>query len=86
MDKFLFDQLRTTVLDLLLRRGIESSICPSEVVRKICPENWRDHMDDMRCVARQMRSEGLIDITQKGIILTEDNWKGPIRLKLKREE
>jgi DNA-binding FadR family transcriptional regulator len=41
-------------------------------------------MDDVREVAKMMRAEGLIEITQKGAVITDENWRGAIRLKLKK--
>lgn len=84
MQTNIHSKLRTMILELLLSRSLDSSICPSEVVRKIAPSHWRELMDDVREVAKIMRAEGLIEITQKGVIVTDENWKGAIRLKLKK--
>lgn len=75
--------LEDTVTELLLTRGTEKTICPSEVARQLFPENWREHMEEVRAVAVEMASRDLIEITQKGSVVTPP-FVGPIRLRLKK--
>ena len=76
--------LEETIIEMLTERGAGKTICPSEVVRRLYPENWREKMDEIRSVAKELVIKKLIVITQKGEIVTPDA-KGPIRLRLKCE-
>jgi hypothetical protein len=40
-------------------------------------------MDAVRKVAVKMALEGVIEITQKGRVVDPENFRGPIRLRLK---
>jgi len=75
--------LESTILELLIERGEGKTICPSEVVRRLYPESWRDKMEDVRAVARDLVAKNQIEITQKGEVV-ESDAKGAIRLRLKR--
>lgn len=78
------DAIRSTILALLSRRSGGSTICPSEVPRKLFPEDWRSRMDLTRKVAVKMREEGIIEICQKGEVVPPGReFRGPIRLRLK---
>lgn len=74
--------LENEIIALLIERGAQKSICPSEVVRKLFPENWHDKMEEVRRAARRLVHRKLIIITKKNLIV-DVNVKGPIRLKLK---
>ncbi len=73
---------RKKILELLAKRTPGATICPSEV---LLPEEKKDKekMEHVREVARDMVSEDLIEITQKGRVVDPENIKGPIRLRLK---
>lgn len=75
--------IREKILTLTKHIGPTKTICPSEVARALWPTGWQDHMEDVRRVACELHREGLIDITQKGSPVTDLNFKGPIRLKIK---
>ena len=68
-------------MEMLIERGVGKSICPSEVVRRLYPENWREKMNLVRSVAKDLVEKNLIEITQKGEVVQAD-IKGPIRLRL----
>lgn len=70
------------ILNLLKQRALTSSICPSEVLPI---EQKQDHqmMEHVRRSARKLAHADLIEITQKGKPVDPENFKGPIRLKLK---
>ena len=74
--------LEMAIMEILMERGEGKSICPSEVVRRLYPENWRDKMTDVRQAARELVKKQIIVITQKGQVVDPDA-KGAIRLKLK---
>ena len=67
---------------MLLVRGPGKTICPSEVARKLFPEDWRNQMEGVRTEARKLVKEGKLLITQKGEIVDPEACKGAIRLKL----
>ncbi|MBC7429612.1 MAG: DUF3253 domain-containing protein [Bacteriovorax sp.] len=75
-------EIEDTIIELLLVRGTDKTICPSEVVRQLYPENWRDKMDAVRRVAGNLVQENILIITHKNQQV-DVNVKGPIRLKLK---
>ncbi|PJJ85054.1 DUF3253 domain-containing protein [Mucilaginibacter auburnensis] len=80
---------RSTIADAIVtkatERGPEKSTCPSEVARAIFPDNWREHMQEIRNVAIDLCKEGSIIITQKGKDVDVTNFKGPVRIKVKRQ-
>lgn len=74
--------IESKIMEILTERGFGKSICPSEIVRRLYPEDWRDKMDLVRAVARELVEKKLIEITQKGKAVNVDA-KGPIRLRLR---
>ncbi|MDP9167622.1 MAG: DUF3253 domain-containing protein [Actinomycetota bacterium] len=79
-------RLRTTILTLTGERGPDKTICPSDAARAIGGEDWRALMDDARDAARALASEGLVEITQKGVALDPAApWRGPVRIRIRRE-
>lgn len=77
--------IRTQMLALLNDKGHEKSICPSEVARLCFPNNWREKMKEVREVAKEMNKHGEVLITQRGLVVTLDEVKGPIRIKLPKQ-
>lgn len=58
-----------------------SSVCPSEVARRMEPDRWRAHMEAVRDAARRLARRGLVTITQRGKPLDPDQeFRGPIRI------
>ncbi|MBV9495924.1 MAG: DUF3253 domain-containing protein [Acidobacteria bacterium] len=58
-----------------------SSVCPSEVARRMEPDGWRAHMEAVRDAARRLAHRGLVTITQRGKPLDPDEeCRGPIRI------
>lgn len=76
-----WDEIEDTIIKVLLARDLEKTICPSEVARKLYPENWRDKMELIRKVAGKLVQENIIVVTQKNQKV-DIRAKGPIRLKL----
>jgi hypothetical protein len=71
--------LRTAILDFCSRKT--SSFCPSEVVRKLFPEDWRHFMPDIQQEMMEMYREGLIKVTQNGLpVPLNEQPKGPVRI------
>lgn len=72
--------LRVAILDFCARRK-EKSFCPSEVVRRVFPEDWELFMTDIQKEMMEMYREGLIQVTQKGMpVDPTKNPKGPVRI------
>ena len=68
------------ILEILDERGAASA-CPSEVARRMAPEEWRGQMDAVRDAARRLARRGLVTITQRGKALDPDSeFRGPIRI------
>ena len=77
--------LRDAILRLAGERGPSKTICPSDAARAIGGDAWRDLMPDARETARELAREGSVDITQKGVALDPDaQWRGPIRIRIRR--
>lgn len=73
---------RDTILELLARRAEGKTICPSEAARALHPDDWRDHMEDVRQVAYAMADAGELEVTQKGEVVDGRTARGAIRLRL----
>ncbi len=68
--------------ELLGQRDPSSSICPSEVARKLWPRDWRPHMASVREVALAQMRDGVLLITQGGRPISLDlPLRGAIRLR-----
>lgn len=77
--------IESVLLDLVQQRGLNATICPSEVVRKLAPHAWRPLMSAVQSTASRLARQGAIDITQAGQRVSADGpWRGPIRLRLAR--
>jgi hypothetical protein len=73
------------ILELLERRAVDASICPSEVARTLFADgDWRAEMDRVRMAARRLQRAGRIQITQQGRAVDPSTAKGPVRLKLRQ--
>lgn len=76
-------EIAQEILTMCKSRGAAKTICPSEVARKLYPDNWRDQMDIVRAVAFKLAKDNRIAVTQKGKAITDyTNIKGPIRLRI----
>ena len=74
---------RILILDLLRERGPAKTICPSEVLSDNDKQN-PELMEEVRAAARTLASQQWIEITQRGKVVDPAQFKGPIRLRLKR--
>lgn len=73
--------IERVILDLLDRRAMGASLCPSEVARAVGGAAWRARMDDVRAVAVALARDGRLAITQRGAVLDpRQPLRGPIRL------
>jgi hypothetical protein len=81
-NKSRFD-FKEAILSKLAERQSNATICPSEVL----PETHKQDklmMEHVRRSARLLAAEGLIEVTQSGRTVDPMNFKGPIRLRLKK--
>ena len=80
--------LEKTIMTLLHSRAASSSICPSEAAKKCVGHMdeciWRPLLENTRRAARRLAHRDEIEILQAGVPVDPANFKGPIRLKLKR--
>jgi hypothetical protein len=79
---------RLTKRDRLLEDAIEAmtrtrstTLCPSEVARKVGGDDWRTLMEPTRQAARRLVAKGRIEILQNGRRVDPSRAKGPIRLR-----
>ena len=64
------------------QRGMDKTICPSEVARALFDTQWRKYMHEVRQAAVVLQQQGKVSITQKGSPVDIDHIKGPIRIKI----
>jgi hypothetical protein len=74
--------ISATILSVATHRGPEKSTCPSEIARKLFPDDWREHMKDVVDLAIDLHNQGKVVITQKGMPIDVNHIKGPIRIKI----
>lgn len=74
-------QLQDAILDLLDRRAVTSTICPSEAAKQVDPDGWRELMEPARRAARRLVADGTVEITQGGKVVDPSTAKGPIRVR-----
>ncbi|MFM2094428.1 MAG: hypothetical protein RIS70_1552 [Planctomycetota bacterium] len=75
------NELRQLILAMTGQRGVEKSICPSEVARTADPHDWRRLMDPVREEAIRLAREGAIELLQGGNAIDPGEFRGPIRLR-----
>lgn len=76
--------LAASIVDLLVRRSPEASICPSDVARALADDEttWRALMPSVRDAAAELARHGIIIVTQgKSTLDPADIAHGPIRLR-----
>ena len=73
---------REAILAMLKLRKRGQTICPSEVLQD-GQKTDAQLMEHVRRSARLLGAEGLIEITQNGRPVDPQNFRGPIRLRLK---
>jgi hypothetical protein len=73
-------RLRAAMLDLLARRAVTSTICPSDAARAVGGATWRDAMPLAREVAATLADEGVVEVRQKGERVDVRTARGPVRI------
>ncbi|MEM7227648.1 MAG: DUF2256 and DUF3253 domain-containing protein [Planctomycetota bacterium] len=69
------------IVAILNERARQASICPSEVARRVKPDDWRSALETVRMAARRLVDAGLIEITQRGRVVDPSTARGPIRIR-----
>ena len=75
--------LEEAIVDLLARRAVGATICPSEAARLVAPDDWRPLMEPARRAARRLVAANQVEITQGGRVVDPSTAKGPIRVRRK---
>jgi hypothetical protein len=79
--------LEAAILELLVERGREKTICPSEAAKVVggleSRRDWEGLMEPARAAARRLVAAGKVVITQHGNVVDPYTAKGPIRLRLR---
>lgn len=75
-------KVQEAILEMIAVRGPGRTICPSEVARHLCPDDWRPLMPVVRQAADSLRIAGRLRITQGGADVDLRTVRGPIRLGL----
>jgi hypothetical protein len=74
------------ILRQTAERGMEKSICPSEVARALAGgEDWRPLMGRVRQAAIALSREGSVEILRKGKPVPPEEVRGVIRLRRRAE-
>lgn len=76
--------LEEAICALLAARPRGATICPSEAARIVAgdrDEAWRALMEPARRAARRLVDRGIVEITQRGVIVDPSTARGPIRLR-----
>jgi hypothetical protein len=76
--------LEDAIVTLLAARPRGATICPSEAARAVGgdrEEAWRALMEPARRAARRLADRGLVEITQRGVVVDPSAARGPIRVR-----
>lgn len=71
---------------LLAERGLDKTICPSEIARAIAAADshdgseWRAWMPSVRDVTAELAAAGVIEVTQRGSRVDIHSVRGPVRI------
>lgn len=73
--------VEAAILALLAERRPGASICPSEVARRLDPDDWRPRLAEVRAAAAALAAAGRLVVTQRGRPVDPASARGPIRLR-----
>ncbi|WP_131103885.1 DUF3253 domain-containing protein [Ornithinimicrobium sufpigmenti] len=76
------ERLREEVLRLAEERGTGRTLCPSEAAGAVDPARRRELTHLARAVACTLADEGLVEVTQQGIVVDGRRAVGPVRVRL----
>ncbi|MEM9168620.1 MAG: DUF3253 domain-containing protein [Pseudomonadota bacterium] len=77
-------RIDAAILAVVAERGPDKSACPSDVARRLDPDDWRALMDPVRKAAAALARDGRIVVTQKGAPVDIETARGPVRLRIAR--
>jgi hypothetical protein len=77
--------LRQRMLDMATQRGVEKTICPSEIAKSF-GSYWRDLMPRVHQVAEQLCIEGKLSFEKGGVSYGRDRPSGHYRLRIVPED
>jgi hypothetical protein len=75
------DQLEQSIVALLRARARGATICPSEASRAVFGDVGATSMERTRRAARRLVARGVVEVTQKGVVVDPSRARGPIRLR-----
>jgi hypothetical protein len=83
------DRLEAALLELLDRRALGATVCPSEAARQVSgtpddPDTWRPLMEPARDAVRRLVADGTVEVTQRGEVVDLDAARGPVRVRRRR--
>ncbi|MEO1093057.1 MAG: DUF3253 domain-containing protein [Pseudomonadota bacterium] len=70
------------IMALIDERGEGRTACPSEVARRLAPDDWRPLMPAIRAVAADLADRGWLVVSQGGQPIDRRHARGPVRLGL----
>lgn len=76
--------LREQVLRLAHERGPTKTLCPSEAAGAVDPDRRRELTRVAREVACTLADEGIVVVTQGGVVVDGRTATGPVRVRLCR--
>lgn len=76
------EHLREQVLRLAEERGAEKTSCPSEAAGAVDPARRQELTHLARAVACTLADEGLVEVTQQGVVVDGRRAAGPVRVRL----
>lgn len=79
--------LEAAIMELVARRAVDQTLCPSEASRKVFGAELGiapDAMQRARAAARRLVAAGRLEIVQAGRVVDPSTAKGPIRLRGRR--
>ena len=80
-------QAEQAILELLADRDPGKTICPSEAARALAGDDgFRPLMGLVRDAAGELRARGLLEVTQRGVVVDPATARGPIRLRLRPQD
>lgn len=79
-------EVQREVLAILQKGRPGTTMCPSDVARKLDPVGWRALMPVVRTAAFSLAEAGLVEVTQRGVAVDGRNVRGAIRLRAVRPE
>ena len=71
-------ETEAVLLDLLDSRADGATLCPSEVARRLAPEDWRPRMGDVHSTVDRLLARRAIALSWKGKPLA--SREGPYRI------